>query len=261
MKIFYEAHNIESKNPYIYHTYGSGFHSHWHENVEILHFFRDGKIICDRNETAVSAGSYAVIGSDVVHTIEWRPEPFYDCFIADSTFCLENGIDVSKLDFDACIQDDRFDALYGRLTSELNGEDKFSEAGRKAAILDLMIYLCRNYSRERISDSSRDESIKKAIVYINTNFSKHMTIEEIASNAALSKYYFCREFKKVTGYSVVQYINMTRCRTAEKMLVTGKFTVSEAAAATGYDNLSYFTRTFKTITGHLPGEYKKVIQD
>ena len=88
-----------------------------------------------------------------------------------------------------------------------------------------------------------------------------MTIGEIASHAALSKYYFCREFKKVTGYSVVQYINMTRCRTAEKLLVTGKLTVGEAAAATGYDNLSYFTRTFKTITGHLPGEYKKVIQD
>ena len=257
MKIFYESHNIGSKKPYIYHKTGTGFHSHWHENVEILYFRRDGKIICDRNEASVPAGAFAVIGSDVVHTIEWRPEPFYECFIADSAFCLENGMDVSKLDFDVCINDANLTSLYERLTRELKAERMFSEAGSKAAILDLMVYICRNYSRERTAGKARDTSIKKAIIYINSNFGKRMTVDEIASNSALSKYYFCHEFKKVTGYSVIQYINMTKCRTAEKMLATGNFTVSEAAAATGYDNLSYFTRTFKNITGHLPGEYKK----
>lgn len=258
MKISYEAHNTERRKPYIYHKDGAGFHSHWHENIEILHFFRNGNILCGRDDIAVSAGEFAVINSDVLHTIEARPESFYDCFIPDTAFCRENGIDVTKLNFKTKIADDGLTNGYARLTEEIKENNSFSEAGVKAAILDVMVYLCRNFSCEKTETAEKDLSIKKAIIYINSNYTEQMTIDEIASNAALSKYYFCREFKKVTGYSAVQYINMTRCRAAEKILAGGS-TVGEAAEAVGYDNLSYFSKTFRTVTGHLPGEYKKYI--
>lgn len=261
MEIFYEAHNIGGERPYIYHTCDCGSASHWHENVEILQFFRSGNIICDGNNIAVPPGGFAIISSEAVHSVNWQTKAFYNCFIADSAFLLKNGIDVRRLEFEPCVCDEKLTALYERLSSELENEDGFFEAGTKAAMLNLMVYLCRRYSRDRTSDSGGNPNIKKAIVYINSNVSKRMTIDEIASYAALSKYYFCREFKKATGYSVVQYINIIRCRTAEKMLSSGEFTVSEAAEAMGYDNLSYFTRTFKSIIGRLPGEYKKSVRN
>ena len=257
MQAFYEAHDIKQKKPYIFHPLEAGFHSHWHENVEILYFHETCNLVCDRNEFTVNAGEFAIIGSDVPHTLECRTIPFYECLIIDSSFCFENGMDVRRLDFETGIDDKILKAKYDKLLSEIKEEKSFYEAGTKASILELMVYLCRNYSRERAENDNRDDNIKKAIMYINSNFNKSMTVDEISSHATLSKYYFCHEFKKVTGYSVVQYINTIRCRAAERMLATKKCTVSEAAAATGYDNLSYFTRTFKSITGHLPGEYKK----
>lgn len=257
MNTIYEEHSLENKKPYIYHNHGTGFQSHWHENIEILHFKSSGKILCDRTEFFIPKGGFAVIGSDVMHTVNTQSKSFYDCFIPDSNFCTENGIDVSALEFKCSVSDGNLEKLYKILTDEIENPHAFSDAGTKAAILNFMVYLCRNYGRPKKNGVLNDLNIKKAVTYINSKFTEHLTIEEIASNAALSKYYFCREFKKATGFSVIKYINMKRCHTAEKLLATKKYNVSEAASAVGYDNLSYFTRTFKNITGHLPGEYKK----
>ena len=70
----------------------------------------------------------------------------------------------------------------------------------------------------------------------------------------ISKYYLSREFKSFTGRTIFDTINTFRCADAKHLISKGA-TVSEAAAACGLENLSYFSRTFKKYVGKLPSQY------
>jgi len=72
----------------------------------------------------------------------------------------------------------------------------------------------------------------------------------------LTPYHFCNVFKAATGRTFVDYVNRYRMDIAERLLKEGA-TVTEAAAKVGYDNLNYFTKTFKRIKGVTPSEMKK----
>ena len=63
----------------------------------------------------------------------------------------------------------------------------------------------------------------------------------LASVAGFSKYHFVREFKRVTSYTVVTYINLARIERSKELLAQGEMTVGEIAFACGYKNLSYFS--------------------
>ena len=74
----------------------------------------------------------------------------------------------------------------------------------------------------------------------------------------LSKYYFCRIFKNITGSTVIKYLNMYRCMKARELLSSGKYTVSEAALECGFENMSYFSKTYKAYSGSVPSMAKKI---
>jgi AraC-like DNA-binding protein/uncharacterized protein (DUF3820 family) len=85
--------------------------------------------------------------------------------------------------------------------------------------------------------------------YIKENLTKKLTLDEIAANVGLSKYYFLRQFKKITGYTVIDYVNIIRCEYAQELLRSEKYKVKEVALLCGFDNFSYFTNVYKKYTG------------
>ena len=64
----------------------------------------------------------------------------------------------------------------------------------------------------------RIEDIKNAIVYIRSNFEKKLSLDGIAQAVYVDKFQLSREFKKLTGKTVVEYINDYRCRRAAEYL-------------------------------------------
>ena len=111
----------------------------------------------------------------------------------------------------------------------------------------------RSSERENRMQSS-DENIKRSVEYIETNYSKKLTLEQIAEEAGFSKYYFARQFKKVTGMTVVGYLNLIRCTKAKKLLEQGQYSVLQVANRCGFENASYFSKTFRQIMGMLPSD-------
>lgn len=121
-----------------------------------------------------------------------------------------------------------------------------------------MIELAENHCTE-IKDTAKPksfESIKKTIDYIRNNYSKKISLDELAKNAAIDKYVLSREFKKFTGQTIVEYINSFRCQKASDYIISG-YNISEAAQMCGFDNLSFFTKTFKRHMGILPSKIKE----
>jgi len=96
------------------------------------------------------------------------------------------------------------------------------------------------------------ENVKEAIRYIKENYSKNIGVKDICQAAGLSRAYFSRIFKQITGFTVVNYVNLVRCQSAAKMLRTGKYKVKTVAEQCGFTNYSYFSLTYKKVMGKLP---------
>ncbi len=94
--------------------------------------------------------------------------------------------------------------------------------------------------------------------YIHTFFNANITIEDICNEINLSPFHFIRIFREKTGVSPHQYLLKVRIGKAEEILRSGNYSVTETALLCGFVSLPHFSSTFKKITGHSPGEYKKL---
>lgn len=254
----YEALVISNPaQPYVFHFGNICAMPHWHENVEILYFYGDGGIICDRQSYATSDGDLAVINSNTLHAIPNCDGVTHDCLIIDSAFLSKCNINISEIKFESVIKDAKAAELFRFAMNEIvkmrNGHE-YGAAAAKAAILTLMVHLCREHSVNSVGDHIHGDTIKRAIAYIKSNYEEPLSVDLIADSVNVSKFYFCREFKRETGYTVIHYINNLRCREAQRLLSEGKHTVGEAARMCGFKSISYFTRTYKTVIGCTPTE-------
>ncbi len=95
----------------------------------------------------------------------------------------------------------------------------------------------------------------KAVKYISENYSRKLTVDEIAEYVELSVGHFQRLFHRVKGMSVVEYINVHRVTAAAELMVTQNITLREAALNVGISDPAYMSRLFKKVTGMSCREY------
>ncbi|MBO5927721.1 MAG: helix-turn-helix transcriptional regulator, partial [Clostridia bacterium] len=107
-------------------------------------------------------------------------------------------------------------------------------------------------------ESNKVNMIRDAIEYIRENFTKKIVIDELASHLHFSKGYLSHTFKKVTGCSIIEFLNLVRCQNA-RVLLLDNYSVSEAALSSGFTEFSYFTRVFKKTMGVLPSNANKEV--
>lgn len=99
--------------------------------------------------------------------------------------------------------------------------------------------------------------IKYAADYMDENFSNVKTdMEELAKMGGMSYSYFKRLFNECFEISPVKYLNLKRIEYAKELLLSGKFSVSEAAEKCGFERASYFSRVFKKYVGCSPKKYE-----
>lgn len=96
----------------------------------------------------------------------------------------------------------------------------------------------------------------KAILYIETHFRENPSLAQTAEQACLSAVYFSSLFRKYTGFSYVQYLNLRKVNCA-KMLLEGGLSVTETCYTAGFGSPSAFLHTFKQLTGLSPNAYRR----
>lgn len=236
--------------------------SNIHENIEILAFFDGvGSVRCNQDLYEVGAGDTVVVNSFVEHQIVYAEKPVGSCIIIDAGFCKINGVDIHRLNFTPFIHDGELTRLVLLLREEYNKKGPFRDTAIKCALINLLLYLCRNFSQQREDamtlGNKSIESVCMAVDYIKSSFDKRISVDKVADAVNLSRYYFMREFKRITGHTVIEYINLIRCERAVELLMCGKYNVKEIAVRLGYDDVSYFTKMFKKTTSHLPSDFLK----
>lgn len=108
----------------------------------------------------------------------------------------------------------------------------------------------------RLPDTLPDRFLR-VIDYMEQNLAAPLYLDELARQACLSKYHFCRMFKKHLGVSPIQFILGLRVRQAAKLLRGAAVTISNVALRTGFSDLSEFNKQFKRVTGLTPSAYRK----
>lgn len=99
-------------------------------------------------------------------------------------------------------------------------------------------------------------SIKKAVDYITINYSKNISVAELAGIANLSPSRFFTVFKNEIGMTPIEYKNYICIQNAEKLLLSTELSMEEISEKIGFNSSTYFRRTFKKYVGSSPRDYK-----
>lgn len=153
----------------------------------------------------------------------------------------------------------------------------FHEGGMKYHFLDRDDYLqtvlaAENYEElkgwflRKIAESARNVSTKadekanrvisKARAFIDRNFNRDLTLEEVSREVHVSPYYFSKLFKEQVGENYINYLTLKRIETAKQLLADGRLNVKNICNEVGYNDPNYFSRLFKRFEGVTPTEYR-----
>ena len=98
--------------------------------------------------------------------------------------------------------------------------------------------------------------VKRAVQYIELHFNQPIHAEKLCEMNHITQQHFTQMFKKETGKTVKQYIMSLRCERASELLENSSLPIQEISRYVGYEDLSYFGRVFKSLTGSSPKEYR-----
>lgn len=114
---------------------------------------------------------------------------------------------------------------------------------------------CHNIGSKRQEKST--DTIGAAREFIEENFAKEITLDDVSRAVNISPYYFSKLFKESTGENFIEYLTNIRIEKAKDLMLSSDMSMKEICAACGYSDPNYFSRTFKKNTGFTPTEYKE----
>jgi AraC family transcriptional regulator len=148
-------------------------------------------------------------------------------------------------------------ALLAEMDSEAPGARLYAESLANV----LAVHVLRNYTAagagphpSRGGLSGR--RLRRVLSYIAENHERDVTLEDLASEAAMSTFHFAREFKRATGTTPHQHLIHFRVERAKALLAESQLPLAEVGLRTGFSHQSHFTRLFRRLTGTTPQSYR-----
>ena len=234
-----------------------------HSDLEII-FITNGtlEIHLDNEVFVGDVGDIIVINPNVLHNIiALSEEVTYECIIIDKNYLDKNGLLLENKHINEVIKDKTLFNLIRSIKSSVLERQPLYQARVNIDILRLSVGLFEKYSITRDKSTPQNNtliSIEKSIGYINKNFNSDITIDDLAAHIGYSKFYFCRKFKEITGYTPATYVNMQRIRYAYNKLCQSDVTVNDVAFECGFKSVAYFSITFKKYIGINPSSVRSV---
>lgn len=105
-----------------------------------------------------------------------------------------------------------------------------------------------------------EQKIYSVAGYIHAHYPEDLSLDSLAKHFCISASYLSHRFKQVTGFSVTDYIQMTRIRNVQALLINTKIPITEVAEPCGFNCFSQFNRVFRKHIGMSPSKYRKQSQ-
>ena len=226
---------------------------HWHIESELI-FAEKGsaEVMTDNNLYGLSEGYCVFIRSGAVHYIKAESDSVISVMKIDSQLIsaefgtlapicplLENKYDVSD--------------TFEKIRQEISNGEKYYEVICSGLALTLTAEIFRSEKTSSAEISSGSGAYKKLLRLISERFAD-ITFDEAAEIMCFSKPYFSKYFRRMSGMTFSEYLNIVRVSEAVKMLSKGGMSAGETAVAAGFGTIRSFNRVFKQYTGYTPRE-------
>ena len=245
----------------------------WHREPELVYVIEgSAECIVNGEEKKLDAGGFILLNSEDVHLV--RPPENSKCTLMFMIFSLEyiklfkNSVDGMLFDINSSEGvEEKVTTLLGEIAQTFDNKSSYNSLLQIAYvnhIYYLMLECCICYRRLPVSAGApkRDFSYAKtAISYINENYRREITLEEISSIVNLSPSYFSKYFKKVTQVSFSEYLANLRLEKAIRDMLENNTSVSAAALKNGFANVKSFITQCKKVYKCTPAQYKKKVAE
>lgn len=149
--------------------------------------------------------------------------------------------------------------IYGlmqQILQEQEGGDLYARQLITLMVNALAVLLVRN-SDEAARPEQRNR-VTDIINYLHEHFTEDITLDQLANHFYISQYHLCREFKRYTSSTIVQYIHNLRVLHAQRLLQESDYSITEISKRVGFSNVTHFNRVYKSVTGMSPSQNKQV---
>lgn len=255
--------------------------AHYHPVYEIYYLLAGTrKFFIESEIYNISKGDLVLLNKNVMHQTSYSSDK-----LNERTYILFNDRHISSIidkfgrnEIDECFKQRIFsipiqrreyvEGLIAQLQNEYKNSDEFSHTLMECYLNELMIFLIR-YKRHFSSDNkidvfnginslnSCDESIQSAARYIMDNYNTNITLTQVADLVNMSSTYFSKKFKEVTGFGFKEYLLNLRINKACELLLETKYSITEIAYESGFNDSNYFGDVFKKNKGISPLQYRK----
>ena len=253
---------------------------HWHEEWEAVFITQGSCLVAAGNHKALlHAGEGFFIHSGALHgcwdelnsgcmfhSMVFHPRLiggsldsiFYQQFV--QPLLNSEGPELVLLKPDIPWQLQALDAIEAAWQHCVREDDGFPFLVRNS-LSELIFLLCRHLapviSSVRSKDIRNAQRIKTMLSCIHSRYGTSLTTAEIADSASISESECLRCFRTTIGTTPIQYLKQYRIQQAARLLSETHQKISDIASICGFQDMSYFTRTFRSQMGCVPSEYRK----
>lgn len=240
--------------------WGSFPHSHYFTEIFYIKS-GSGRMQIEDKTFSVSSNTLILIGSRVQHTELSDPANPLDYYVLGAEGLKINtdhssGYSVINLSTSSTAIHQCFENIYHEMHEKKSGYAEICQ--HYLAILIQLICRKDRISYELVDMQTSSRECYKTKSYIEANFRDKITLDCLAENCNLTKFYLSHKFSELYGKSPMAFLAEVRIAAAKDLLKTTNHSVEEIASSTGFSSGSYFSQTFQKHCGMSPQQYRKV---
>lgn len=153
------------------------------------------------------------------------------------------------------------EAILHKLSRELIKQEVGYESYIRLLLIELLLFAARHMERHVAADTESASPMHKKITdivkHINDHFHDQLRLTTLSETYFISPFYLSRTFKSVTGFTLIEYVNLTRIKEAQRLLKETDRKIIDIAEAVGFESIGHFDRIFKKIASVTPLRYRK----
>ena len=245
--------------------YGGDWHSipHTHKHLELFYIVGGkGQFLIQDQLYPVNVNNLVVISPNVTHTevsLNTQPLEYIVLGIEGIELDANNGSNgqfsildhIESMEISGCMRN-----ILREMELKNTGYEDVCQAYMEILVIRLMrsITLAVPTEPQPLSANRRCAAVRR---YIDLHFKEPLTLEHLAEEEHMNKYYLSHAFKREYGISPINYMIARRIEESTYLLAETDLSMSQIAQLMGFSSLSYFSQAFRRSLGISPKEYRQ----
>lgn len=268
--IHYNAYGVKVIPHFRFAPNSMTFCLHWHDRLELLRILEGSLILtCSDHHCVLHPGDVALISPKMLHSgtagdegvvynvIMFRPSALLNATATAAQYI--QPLCEGKYQFEPLVQEPQ---ITGRLDSIVAAHNQSTNHPLQVIgeLYDLLGMLYKNCVIRDTYALPTQKHLDETINYINEHYTENISAASLSRMFGYTESYFCRKFKKQTGLTVMNYIQILRIEKARQLLVETALPIQDIAAQCGFSDTAYFSNRFKALFHATPSQLRETSQ-